>query len=50
MIYVAKEDLIPLPISVDEAMRIIISAGVIHPESQAVGPVRRETETRRREA
>lgn len=36
VIYVPREDLIPLPISVDEAMRIIISAGVIHPTHQAV--------------
>ena len=50
VVYVAKEDLVPLPLSVDEAMRIIISAGVIHPDHQAVGPVKRETETRRREA
>jgi uncharacterized membrane protein len=37
IIYVPREDLIALPLSVDEAMRIIISAGVIHPEHQAVG-------------
>lgn len=34
--YVPREDLIPLPISVDEAMRIIITAGVIHPAHQSV--------------
>ena len=33
-----REELVPLPVSVDEAMRIIISAGVIHPSHQAVGP------------
>jgi uncharacterized membrane protein len=38
VIYVPREDLIPLPLSVDEAMRIIISAGVIHPIHQAVTP------------
>ena len=39
VIYVPREDLIPLPISVDEAMRIIITAGVIHPSHQAVSPL-----------
>ena len=38
VLYVPREDLIPLPLSVDEAMRIIISAGVIHPAHQAIGP------------
>ena len=38
VIYVPREDLVPLPLSVDEAMRIIISAGVIHPGHQSVGP------------
>ena len=38
VIYVPREDVIPLPLSVDEAMRIIISAGVLHPPHQAVGP------------
>jgi uncharacterized membrane protein len=38
VLYVPREDLIPLPLSVDEAMRIIISAGVIHPSHQALGP------------
>src|SRR6185295_5744518 len=38
VVYVPREDLVPLPLSVDEAMRIIISAGVIHPAHQAVGP------------
>lgn len=38
VLYVPREDLLPLPLSVDEAMRIIISAGVIHPSHQAVGP------------
>ncbi|HZE98661.1 MAG TPA: DUF502 domain-containing protein [Planctomycetota bacterium] len=45
VVYVPREDLIPLPISVDEAMRIIISAGVIHPDHQAIGPVAPRTET-----
>ncbi len=35
--YVPRENVIPLPISVEEAMRIIISAGVLHPEHQRVG-------------
>ncbi|MBI3857260.1 MAG: DUF502 domain-containing protein [Planctomycetes bacterium] len=39
VLYVPREDLVPLPLSVDEAMRIIISAGVIHPAHQALGPV-----------
>jgi uncharacterized membrane protein len=38
VLYVPREDLVPLPLSVDEAMRIIISAGVIHPNHQSVGP------------
>lgn len=38
VLYVPREDLLPLPLSVDEAMRIIISAGVIHPSHQALGP------------
>jgi len=38
VLYVPREDLVPLPLSVDEAMRIIISAGVIHPSHQALGP------------
>jgi uncharacterized membrane protein len=37
VVYVPRGDLVPLPISVEEAMRIIISAGVIHPAHQAVG-------------
>ena len=36
VIYVAREDVIPLPISTEEAMRIIISAGVLHPAHQQV--------------
>jgi uncharacterized membrane protein len=50
VVYTAKEDLIPLPLSVDEAMRIIISAGVIIPEHQAIGGNREEPGTRRRES
>ena len=38
VVYVPREDLIPLPLSVEEAMRIIITAGVIHPSHQQVGP------------
>jgi uncharacterized membrane protein len=36
VIYVPREDVIPLPITVEEAMRIIISAGVLHPAHQAI--------------
>ncbi len=50
VVYTAKEDLIPLPLSVDEAMRIIISAGVIVPEHQAIGVSKADTGTRRRES
>lgn len=51
LVYTAREDLIQLPISVDEAMRIIISAGVIHPEHQVVGGgMKSETGTRRADA
>lgn len=39
VVYVAKDELVPLPVSVDEAMRIIISAGVIHPAHQSAAPV-----------
>lgn len=38
VLYVPREDVIPLPLTVEEAMRIIISAGVLHPGHQAVGP------------
>jgi uncharacterized membrane protein len=31
VVYVPQEEVIPLPISIEEAMRIIISAGVLHP-------------------
>ncbi len=50
IVYTAREDLIPLPISVDEAMRIIISAGVIHPDHQVIGGPRKDTTLRRPEA
>lgn len=36
VVYVPREDVVPLPISVEEAMRIIISAGVLHPAHQAI--------------
>jgi len=48
IVYTAREDLIPLPISVDEAMRIIISAGVIHPDHQVIGGVEKKDTTVRR--
>src|SRR5947207_354325 len=38
VIYGPREDVIPLPLTVEEAMRIIISAGVLHPGHQAIGP------------
>jgi uncharacterized membrane protein len=38
VLYVPREDVIPLPLTVEEAMRIIISAGVLHPAHQAIGP------------
>lgn len=38
VVYVPREDVIFLPLSVEEAMRILISAGVIHPGHQKVGP------------
>ncbi|HXG63269.1 MAG TPA: DUF502 domain-containing protein [Planctomycetota bacterium] len=34
--YVPREDVIPLPVSVEEAMRIVITMGVVHPAHQAV--------------
>jgi len=49
IVYTAREALIPLPISVDEAMRIIISAGVIHPDHQAIGGGEKDTAFRRPE-
>lgn len=36
VVYVAREDVVPLPISVEEAMRIIITMGVVHPGHQLV--------------
>jgi uncharacterized membrane protein len=36
VIYVAREDVVPLPLTTEEAMRIIISAGVLHPAHQQV--------------
>ena len=38
VIYVPREDVIPLPISVEEAIRIQISVGVLHPAHQIVTP------------
>jgi uncharacterized membrane protein len=32
VVYVPREDVVPLPLSVEQAMRIIITAGVVHPE------------------
>ena len=36
VVYVAREDVIPLAISVEEAMRIVITMGVVHPGHQLV--------------
>lgn len=38
VVYVPREELIPLPLSVEEAMRIIITMGVVHPAHQLPGP------------
>ena len=38
VVYVAREDVIPLALSIEEAMRIIITMGVVHPGHQLVGP------------
>ncbi len=38
VIYVPRQQVITLPISVEEAMRILISAGVIHPLHQMIPP------------
>ena len=38
VVYIGREEVIPLPLSVEEAMRIIISMGVIHPGHQRVSP------------
>jgi uncharacterized membrane protein len=36
VVYVPREEIIPIPISVEEAMRIIISCGVLSPTHQSV--------------
>ena len=36
VVYVPREDILPLPISVNEALRLFISAGVLTPEHQTV--------------
>lgn len=36
VVYVPREEIIPMPISVEEAMRIIISCGVLSPTHQSV--------------
>lgn len=38
VVYVPREEVVRLPLSVEEAMRILISAGVIHPDHQRVPP------------
>jgi uncharacterized membrane protein len=39
VMYVPRENVVPLPLTVEEAMRIIISVGVIHPGHQKVAPL-----------
>jgi uncharacterized membrane protein len=36
VVYVPREDVIPLPMTVDEALRLIISCGVLVPPHQAI--------------
>lgn len=36
--YLPREEIIPLPISVEEAMRILITCGVVHPQHQLPPP------------
>jgi uncharacterized membrane protein len=38
VLFVRREDVIPLPISTDEALRLIISAGIVGPEHQRRDP------------
>ena len=38
VLYVPREEVVPLPLTIEEAMRILISAGVIHPPHQRVPP------------
>jgi len=38
VVYVPKDQIVPLPLSIEEAMRVLISAGVIHPDHQRVPP------------
>ena len=38
VVYVPQEEVIPLPITIEEAMRIIISAGVLHPAEPPAPP------------
>lgn len=38
VLYVPREEVVPMPLSIEEAMRILISAGVIHPDHQRVPP------------
>src|SRR5690606_40818924 len=39
-IVVPESQVIDLPISIDEAIRFVLTGGVLIPESQATGPVR----------
>ena len=38
VLFVPREDVIPLPINTDEALRMIITAGIVTPEHQKVDP------------
>lgn len=38
VVYVPRDEVVQLPISIEEAMRVLISAGVIHPDHQRVPP------------
>lgn len=38
VLFVPREDVIPLPINTDEAMRMIITAGIVTPEHQKADP------------
>lgn len=39
VVYVPQEDVLPVPISVEEAMRVIISCGILSPAHQRVDPI-----------
>lgn len=39
VVYVPQEDVLPVPISIEEAMRIVISCGILSPAHQRVDPI-----------